>query len=374
MPASRKDPAQDVVVGIEALLCVPAFSLPQREKVLRNLPALRALTAYHRERCGLYDTIVGRVFGDRADYPTIDSLPFIPVALFKHHDFVSVPQSEIIKIITSSGTSGHKASRLHYDSATAQVQRAAVLSVGRFFLGDEKMPTIVVDSLDTLRDRSTFTARALAILGMLQFSSQTLYALDSEMRLNIDALTAFVEAHKGRRVLLFGFTFIVWQHLVRELEKRGVSLSLDDFVLIHSGGWKRMEAERVSEAAFCARTTSVLGRGRCVNFYGMAELGGTVFFQNPTGAFHCPSYADVIIRHPSTLEPLPAGIPGLIQVVNTLPTSYPGHSILTEDMGMLVDEDGGRGGMMGRSFRVLGRVPMSELRGCSDTYAAKAGL
>jgi hypothetical protein len=55
-----------------------------------------------------------------------------------------------------------------------------------------------------------------------------------------------------------------------------------------------------------------------------------------------------------------------------LPTSYPGHSILTEDLGVIQGIDDDPGGWLGKRFSLLGRVPRTQLRGCSDTYAASA--
>jgi hypothetical protein len=59
----------------------------------------------------------------------------------------------------------------------------------------------------------------------------------------------------------------------------------------------------------------------------------------------------------------------VIQVLSALPLSYPGHSILTEDMGILEGVDHSEGGRRGKYFSVIGRVPKAELRGCSDTHA-----
>jgi hypothetical protein len=83
-------------------------------------------------------------------------------------------------------------------------------------------------------------------------------------------------------------------------------------------------------------------------------------------------YSDVIVRDTHTLEPLPPGQPGLVQVVSALPTSYPGHSLLTEDLGVVEGCDDPATGMGGRFFRLLGRLPRAELRGCSDTFQQPA--
>ena len=57
---------------------------------------------------------------------------------------------------------------------------------------------------------------------------------------------------------------------------------------------------------------------------------------------------------------------GLIQTLSLLPVSYPGQSILTEDIGIIHGIDNCKCGKLGKYFSVLGRVPDSELRGCSD--------
>jgi hypothetical protein len=49
-----------------------------------------------------------------------------------------------------------------------------------------------------------------------------------------------------------------------------------------------------------------------------------------------------------------------------LPLSYPGHNILTEDIGIIKGIDNCKCGKKGKYFKVLGRVPDAELRGCSD--------
>ena len=99
---------------------------------------------------------------------------------------------------------------------------------------------------------------------------------------------------------------------------------------------------------------------------------GSVFFEHALGALHAPVFADVIVRDPFTLRPLPPGQPGLLQVLSLLPLSYPGHSLLTEDLGEWTGIDTVEAGMPGRYFRVSGRAPRAEIRGCSDTYGQSA--
>ena len=102
---------------------------------------------------------------------------------------------------------------------------------------------------------------------------------------------------------------------------------------------------------------------------GMVEQVGSVFLEGEDGYLYAPNFADVIVRDAETWDELPAGKPGVIQVLSTLPESYPGHAILTEDLGIVHGVDDGRCGRRGKYFSVLGRVPRAELRGCSDTHA-----
>ena len=57
---------------------------------------------------------------------------------------------------------------------------------------------------------------------------------------------------------------------------------------------------------------------------------------------------------------------GLIQLFSLLPTSYPGHNILTEDIGEIIGEDNCKCGLKGKYFLVHGRAKEAEIRGCSD--------
>ena len=61
----------------------------------------------------------------------------------------------------------------------------------------------------------------------------------------------------------------------------------------------------------------------------------------------------------------------MIQLLSLLPTSYPGHSILTEDIGSIYGEDDCSCGRKGKYFKIYGRLKNAELRGCSDTYGEK---
>ena len=89
------------------------------------------------------------------------------------------------------------------------------------------------------------------------------------------------------------------------------------------------------------------------------------------GHLHASIFSDVIMRRSIDFSVCEPGETGIIQVLSVIPESYPGHSILTEDEGMILGEDDCPCGRKGKYFKVIGRIKNAEIRGCSDTYAEK---
>lgn len=356
------------------LLDRPPFGAPQAEKRALLAPRLEALTRHHYAACAPYRHIVDRVFGglERIDFSTLEGQPFLPVSLFKTLELKSVPDAEVLKVLTSSGTTGQQPSRVFVDAETGQVQSAALVKIAQHFLGKERLPMVVLDHAGVVTDRQSYSARGAGILGMAQFGHRPFYALRADMSLDRDGLTAYLDAARGKRVLLFGFTWMVWTYFVEALAAGKTRVDLSQGILVHSGGWKRLADRAVSPAAFRERLHALTGIPTVLNFYGMVEQVGSVYFENELHALQAPIFSEVIVRDPVTLAPLPDGEPGLLQVMSCLPTSYPGHSLLTEDLGVIRGADLPGTTMKGRCFEVLGRVPQAELRGCSDTFVAGA--
>ena len=94
----------------------------------------------------------------------------------------------------------------------------------------------------------------------------------------------------------------------------------------------------------------------------MVEQIGSIFLEGPGGLLYPPNFADVIVRDPETWEPAANGQPGVIQVLSLLPHSYPGHSLLTEDTGVIEAVDPGNGGWMGKGIGSGPRRPLGAAR------------
>lgn len=352
---------------LEGLLERPQFSVPQGEKSSLLQSGLAELTAYHRHHCAEYDRILLLLDG-AGPFGDLQSVPYLPATLFKTHALRSVPETEIFKTLTSSGTTGQLASRIVLDRETARLQSTALSKIMMHVLGPRRLPMILVESSGLIKNRESLSARAAGLVGMANFGRSHFYALDDDMELNEPGLRQFLEQHARAPFLIFGFTFMAWQYFLRRIT--GLGLDLSNGILIHSGGWKKLQQMAVTNAEFKRCFQESTGLHRIFNFYGMVEQVGSVFLEGEDGYLYAPNFADVIVRDPVTWTEAPIGTIGVIQVLSLLPRSYPGHSLLTEDLGVVHGIDDSTCGRMGKRFSVIGRVPRAELRGCSDTHAA----
>lgn len=354
----------------EEVLALPPFGVGRAEKQELLREGLLRLTEHHRVQCALYARMIETVGFSAASVRAVEDVPFLPVRLFKEMELRSVAAEDVFKTMTSSGTTGQQVSRIFLDRRTATNQQKTLVRIVSEVTGSARLPMIILDCPSVVRNRAMFSARGAGILGFSIFGRKKLYALNDAMELQLDALQDFIEEHKGEKILLFGFTFMVWQHFYKALKERGVRLDLSNSVLIHGGGWKKLAAEAVAPAAFRAALREVCGDMEVADYYGMVEQTGCIYLECEEGHLHASTYSDVIVRRPLDFSPADFGERGIIEVVSLLPESYPGHALLTEDEGVLLGEDDCPCGRKGKYFKVLGRLKQAELRGCSDTYAA----
>ena len=355
--------------GVTDLLDLPPYSLNKAEKKILLNPCFSDLCRHHYYHCEPYRKMMDAIsFDVYGDYKYND-VPFIPVRFFKLYDLHSVPNEKIIKTVTSSGTSGQAVSKIYLDKNTSTNQTKALAKIVTSCIGSQRLPMIIVDSENVIKDRNLFTARGAGIMGFSLFGSKRMYALNGQMELNLDQLISFTEEHKGEQIFMFGFTFMVYHHFYKALANSGSRIDLSNAVLIHGGGWKKLTGESVSSGEFRKRLHDVCGISSVYDYYGMAEQTGSIFMECEQNHFHASVYSDVIIRRAVDFSMADMGEKGIVQVLSILPESYPGHSLLTEDEGVLLGEDDCPCGRLGKYFKITGRLKNAETRGCSDTYA-----
>ncbi|MBR9884472.1 MAG: acyl-protein synthetase [Oceanospirillales bacterium] len=340
------------------------YSLESEVRQHWLLARLNALTHWHQRACEPYARLVDCVQYQEAT--ALQDLYPLAVRLFKQNQLKSIADEEVFRVMTSSGTTTQKVSRIYLDRQTASLQSKALVRIMQSWVGKARLPMLIADYPGVLGERAQFSARGAGIRGMLIFGRQPVYALNEDLTPNWLAIDEFIERWGGQPILLFGFTFMVWQ-MLEAIERSGRRLEFPQGILIHSGGWKKLQNRAVDNPTFKASAQRTLGVERVHNFYGMVEQVGSVFVECEHGHLHTPFFAEVLIRDLTTGQLTAPGEPGVIEVLSALPLSYPGHVLLTEDIGRVLGVDDCPCGRKGTRFEVLGRLPRAEVRGCSDT-------
>jgi phenylacetate-coenzyme A ligase PaaK-like adenylate-forming protein len=346
------------------------YSLSVSEKKRVFMDFMNELTSHHAKHSETYANIIRSMPGS-IKAKKIEDIPFLPVRIFKHLDLLSIPRENIFKTLTSSGTTGQNVSKIFLSRENSSIQTKILSSIMSDFLGKQRFPMVVIDAEDTIRNRQNFNARAAGILGFSFLGRDFLYALNSSMEVRAQDLQDYISKYHEVGVYAFGFTFMVWKFLYQYLLSTNTFLDFGPkSILIHGGGWKKLSDESVSNEMFKSKLYERVGLRKVHNYYGMVEQTGSIYMECEQGFLHTSNYSDVLIRDPMTFKPCRVGELGLLQVFSLLPHSYPGHSLLTEDLGVLFGEDGCACGRPGRYFQVHGRQKSAEARGCSDVRQA----
>ena len=354
---------------------IEPYQLNKEEKSELLTKELVELTRLHQSRCTEYARFLKAVGYEEDKVKTPADIPFFPVRLFKDVDLLSIPREEVFKTMTSSGTTGQRVSKIFVDKETAMIQQKVLIKILSDYWGKKRLPMLVIDSKETVRNRTQFTARGAAIMGLQIVARDIVYALNEDMSLNVDAVKEFLDKYSGQRFIIFGFTFIVWQHLYQSVKSFDDSpftgYDFSEAFLMTGGGWKKLVSESISQDEFKRRMNETFGIKHFLDHYAMVEQTGCIYAECECGHLHASNYSDVFIRDANDFSVKGIGEKGIIQTVSVLPHSYPGHSLLTEDEGIILGEDDCPCGRKGKYIQILGRMKSAELRGCSDTYADK---
>ncbi len=347
----------------------PIYGLSQDEKSTLLAEHLNQLTKYQIRNCRPYARIMNANDYDVNQSHSLEDIPFIPVRLFKEYRLASISDDLVFKTLTSSGTTSQQVSKIVLDRETAKLQTKALVFILQHYIGKSRLPMLIIDHPNVIENRQSFSARSAGILGISNFGRNHTYALNEDMSPNIETIYSFLEQHRGERILLFGFTFMVWKYFFQAMKDLPNPPQFQEAILIHSGGWKKLLEEEVNNDTFKSSLQEAFRIMVIHNFYGMVEQAGSIFMECEYGHFHAPVFADILIRDARDWSVLHSGKKGLIQVLSTLPISYPGHSLLTEDIGEIIGIDDCPCGRKGKAFRVHGRIAKAEIRGCSDVHA-----
>ena len=339
------------------------FNKKKKQKIFQNLQ--KKLTNYHFSKCNDYFKILKLLKYNKNKNYKILELPFLPVRIFKKYNLITSEKKNIVRTIASSGTSSSQKSRIFLDKENSNMQIKVLTKIISNYVGGKRLPLLIIDSNSAAKNNKISSARSVAIQGFSIFGYDVTFALNDDLSLNLAAIDKFYSKYKNKDCLVFGFTFLVWENFYKNLLKVNKKYYFKNAIILHGGGWKKLDAHQVSNEEFKKTIKKNLGVKNIFNYYGMVEQTGSIFVECEKGFLHCSIFSDIIIRD-KNFNNLGFNKYGLIQLLSLLPTSYPGHNILSEDVGKIVGEDSCKCGRLGKYFIVKGRVENAEIRGCSD--------
>lgn len=299
------------------------------------------------------------------------SLPPLPTLYFKRHALFSLPENKFLIKATSSGTSGSM-SRMAFDAGSLLRGLAMVWRMTRYHHLLSPVPCHYL-ILGYQPHRGNDTAFSKTGYGFTFFApalSRT-YALvwrEGSYQLDLEGLRRrlFRCARGPFPIRTIGFPAYTWL-LLSQMEKEGIHLKMPKGSKITmGGGWKQFEGQQVEKAELYRLAESVLGieEKNCVEFFGAVEHP-ILYTTCKHHHFHVPVYSRIVIRNPDTLEPVPNGTPGLVNLMTPMARSVPILSVMTDDLGIL--HDGGTCGCGIESpwLELLGRVGAKGLITCA---------
>ena len=351
--------------NLKKLIKENPYNYSFNSKINYFLPYISKLIEFHSIKCNEYKKILDHFNINKYNFDSLDSIPYIPVRLFKLMDLISIDKEEIYRTLISSGTTSGEYSKIYLDKDNSKIQIDILSKLTSNVIGRKRLPMLIIDQKSNDQRSDKFSARVAAIRGFSIFANDKCYALDNTMHLNKDLVISFLNKYKNNKIIIFGFTSIIWENFLNFFVNNKIKLNLSNASIIHGGGWKKLINKNIDNIFFKKQIKKYLNINNIINYYGMVEQTGSIFYECDAGFFHTSNFNDIIIRD-SNFGVCDFNQKGIIQLLSLLPTSYPGNSILTEDLGSVCGLDDCCCGKKGKYFKVYGRIESAELRGCSD--------
>tara|TARA_B100000315_G_scaffold260917_1_gene327312 strand:- start:2480 stop:3601 length:1122 start_codon:yes stop_codon:yes gene_type:complete len=360
---------------INELLEKDPYYLSKSEKDRQILHLLKKLIGYHRRNCEKYNIWYKRnSFKEPSQIHDLSEIPFLPSSVFKHIDLRSV--SDKVKIIKSSGTSSKLRSSIFIDSKTSQFQTKALTKILVSILGKRRRPFFIVDCKPVKAGgkNGTLSARFAGISGYLMAASSRDYLLSQDengnLFLNDNKVQKMIKYSRKGPIVIIGYTYMLWQYLLNK--KNVTQFEMSSYKknrLIHFGGWKKLAEKKISKNILNKHIKNQLNIDEefIFDIYGFTEQLGTVYVSSGDKGCRVSSYSNVLVRDVNTLKVVPDGDIGLLQFLSPIQLSYPGFSILNDDLGTINNRYTDSMGHEIIEFDISKRLLKAENRGCGDT-------
>lgn len=307
----------------------------------------------------------------------VEQIPWIFVQNFKEAELLSVPKSEILLTLTSSGTSGTKTQN-HFDKITLNRLEVAGYEVMRALKIIEQTSApcnYLMFTYDIEQAPNLGTAWSDQLISEMSPAAEKVYLIRQsnpagefqfDLELAISTYERFLK--NGLPLRILGFPAFIY-HTLLEAERRDISRLSSSVAnsswVITGGGWKNHHGDIISKQQFAQFVENQAGIpcGNVRDLFGLTEHG-IGYVDCEEGHLHVPVYAHAVTRDPATLSIQPTGVPGILQLYTPLPKSYPSLSLLTTDEVILRDVPC-HCGRLGLWLEYSERLGLTQHNGCA---------
>ncbi|MDR1848081.1 MAG: acyltransferase [Bacteroidales bacterium] len=273
-------------------------------------------------------------------------VPFLPIEFFKTHKVVSGRWKEVAFFQSSGTTSSQKST--HFIKDLSLYERSFVHNFNAFWGNFQQYCFLVALPLYSKNPHSSLIYMMNYLVSHTRNNGSRFFNEDLDAL--IEAIMANEKAKK--KTILFGVTYA----LLDIIEKQ--PLNLQHTLVFETGGMKGQRAELTKEELHLRLCEGFNVRNICSE-YGMCELFSQVYSAG-NGIFHTTNgLFQVAVRDIN--DPLSVDFQagkGAINVID-LANLYSCSFIATADLGQKIND---------QTFKLLGRLADSDVRGCNLLY------
>jgi phenylacetate-coenzyme A ligase PaaK-like adenylate-forming protein len=349
------------------------YNLQSTDKIFIN--AMKANVALHARNCSEYKAVLETLNFDINTLQSIEDLPKIPplpTSYLKNHTMLSKPYNKLLIKTTSSGTGGKK-TLSGFDASSGLCALLMVLRIFRFHKLISLRPTnYIILGYQPDKSNQTAMAKALKAITLLAPAKKVEYALlikNGEYQINTEGLLNAIDKFGKQNcpVRIIGFP-AYFKMFLDELNERKIKLNLHkNSKILLGGGWKGLFADEISkdELYRMANETLNIQQKNFKDHFSTAEHPIN-YVSCINNHFHIPAFSRVLIRDVRTLNPVPQGTPGLLNLLTPLLSSVPYGSIMTDDIAVIKDGKECGCGINSPYFELAGRVGLASIKTCTQ--------
>jgi phenylacetate-coenzyme A ligase PaaK-like adenylate-forming protein len=305
-----------------------------------------ALFQFQAKELPVYQSFLNYLHINPFEVQSLEEIPFLPISFFKSQQLVCNSTLKIEKVFESSGTTGDQTSKHHvldlkfYERVSRNIFEKRFGSIYDYdFLA--LLPSYVE------RQNSSLVHMVNYFILASQSTESGFYIQDFESLLK---KIEYLKKNGKRKIILIGVSFALLD-LAEQYKP-----DLSGVILIETGGMKG-KREEITKNELYAILKSNLNVSHIDSEYGMTELLSQAYTVEEE-ILKCPPWMKTMIREledPFSYKQDKQGGINIVDLANVESCAF----IATQDIGINLSED---------TFKVLGRVDHSDVRGCNLMY------